>query len=230
MLSPRLAAAARYVLPGRPVADIGTDHAYLPTHLVQTGQVPRAIAADVMPGPLDAARATVADEGLAESVELRLGNGLRVLQPGEAATATICGMGGPLIAEILAAGPLEAIERLVLQPMGGEERLREWLAAHGWRLVAEELTEDAGRIYLIMAAEPGAMALTEAELLVGPHLRRTGGPLLVRYTSTLLELMHRAQAGARRSDRPEALERVQELEQRIQMLEEVLADAERDHR
>lgn len=229
-LSPRLAAAARHVLVGRPVADIGTDHAYLPAYLVQTGRVPRAIAADVMPGPLEAARTTVADEGLTEAVVLRLGSGLQVLQPGEVATATICGMGGPLIAEILAAGPLGGLERLVLQPMGGEERLREWLATNGWHLAAEELVADAGRIYVILAAEPGTVSLTEAELLVGPHLRRTGGPLLACDLRSLLEQLERALAGVRQSHRAEAVARAGELERRMQILEEEIAGAERNHR
>ena len=229
-LSPRLAAAARHVLPGRPVADIGTDHAYLPAHLVQTGQVPWSIAADVMPGPLDAARTTVMGEGVAEAVSLRLGSGLQVLRPGEVATATICGMGGPLIAQILAEGPLGGLERLVLQPMGGEERLREWLAGNGWRLIAEELVADAGRIYVILVAEPGTMQLTEADLLVGPHLRATSGTLLARYLRILREQMERALSGARQSARPEALARAAELERRMQILEEEIADAERNDR
>lgn len=224
-LTPRLAAVAGYVLPGQPMADIGTDHAYLPTYLIESGTVPSAIAGDVVAGPLDAARMTVHEAGLSDQVELRLGNGLQVVKPGEVRTATICGMGGPLIAEILAAGPLEGIERLVLQPMAGEERLREWLAANGWKLVDEQLVEDAGRIYLILVAERGSMTLTEGELLIGPHLRQHGGALLARYAEILLAQLERALAGARQSDRAEARERAAELTGRIGLLKEVIADA-----
>jgi tRNA (adenine22-N1)-methyltransferase len=224
-LSPRLAAAAEFVLRERPMADIGTDHAYLPAALVQSGAVPRAIAADVQPGPLEAARSTVVEAGLQGLVELRLGNGLQVLKPGEVATAAICGMGGPLIAEILAAGPLEGLERLVLQPMGGEVALRRWLAAHGWQLTAERLVEDAGRIYVIMAAAAGAMALSEADELVGPFVRQEGGPLLARYAGIMLAQDRRALEGVRRSDRPEAGERVRELANRISLWEEAIAHA-----
>ncbi|HWI63012.1 MAG TPA: class I SAM-dependent methyltransferase, partial [Symbiobacteriaceae bacterium] len=199
ILSPRLAAAAAYVVGGQPLADIGTDHAYLPAHLVEAGAVPRAIAADVLPGPLEAARTTVLEAGLSDRIELRLGNGLRVLKPGEVATATICGMGGPLIAEILAAGPLEGLRRLVLQPMGGEESLRRWLMENGWFLVDETLVEDAGRIYVVMAAEPGAMDLTWADAFLGPYLLKKRGPLLARYAAILLEQARRAREGAGRS-------------------------------
>jgi len=230
-LTPRLAAVARYVLPGRPLADIGTDHAYLPAHLVQTGIIPRAIAADILPGPLDAARSTVETEGLAQRIELRLGNGLAVLEhPDEAPTVTICGMGGPLIAEILEAGPLAGVERLVLQPMGGEERLRLWLAANGWRIIDEALAEDAGRLYVILAAECGSMALTEAEAWLGPILLRRADPLLADYAEAVAGLARKALEGARQSQRPEARTRAIHLEERIRFLEEVIARVRTDHR
>lgn len=229
-LSPRLATAAGYVLPGAPLADIGTDHAYLPAYLIQLGAIPRAIAADILPGPLEAARATVEAANLTDRIELRLGNGLRVLKPGEVTSASICGMGGPLIAEILAAGPLEGIERLVLQPMGGEESLRRWLAANGWQLADEALVEDAGRIYVVLVAEPGTASLTPEDAFIGPHLRRKGGPLLAKYAAILLAQIERALEGAGRSERPEAKERSRELKERIALLKEVIAHASADGR
>jgi len=221
-LSPRLAAVAAHVLDGRPLADIGTDHAFLPVHLVQSGRIPRAIAGDILPGPLAAARATVEAAGLGSRIELRLGSGLRILKPGEVECATICGMGGPLIAAILAEGPLEGIRRLVLQPMSGEARLRRWLAESGWRLVDEELVQEGERLYVILVAEPGEMTLSEVDLAAGPILRRRGGPLFTRYIEAQLELVRRALEGARLSRRPEAAERAEELSHRIRLLEEAL--------
>lgn len=229
-LSPRLAAAARWVLPGRPLADIGTDHAYLPAHLVRTGIIPFAIAGDLMPGPLEAARATLVSEALQDRVQLRLGSGLRILQPGEVATASLCGMGGPLIARLLSEGPLEGIRRLVLQPMGGEQRLRSWLGENGWRLVGEELVEDAGRIYVVLAAEPGRMELTDLETLVGPLLRERGGPLFAAHLGSMLRRARRAREGALRSPAPEAGVRAEELRRRIATLEEVLRDEQSNRR
>lgn len=224
-LSPRLAAVAGHVPVGMALADIGTDHGYLPAYLVAAGRVPRAVAADVQAGPLEVARQTVAGAGLSDRIDLRLGNGLRVLQPGEAACITICGMGGPLICEILAAGPLEGVRRLVLQPMGGEEHVRAWLAGHGWRLTDEELVADGGRIYAVLVAEPGAMTLTETERLVGPFLLQAGGPLFTAHVSALLAQARQAYAGAQRSDRPVARERAQGLAERIALLEEVVRNA-----
>lgn len=225
-LGPRLAAVAAYVLPGAPMADIGTDHAYLPVHLVRAGLVPRVVAGDLMPGPLEAARTTVHAAGLQDRIDLRLGSGLTILAPGEAGSVAVCGMGGPLIAQILQEGPLSGVQRLILQPMGGEDRLRGWLEQGGWRLVAERLVEEAGRIYSVLVAEPGLMRLDEADRLVGPILRRTGGPLFAAYAGEMLARSRRALSGARRSRRPEAAGRVAALEHQVALLEEVLRDAD----
>ncbi|MEW8979443.1 MAG: class I SAM-dependent methyltransferase [Symbiobacterium sp.] len=222
-LPPRLAAVARHVPAGQTFADIGTDHAYLPTFLVGQGRVQRAIATDIRPGPVAAARATVAAAGLADRIEVRLGPGLTVLAPGEAACVAICGMGGPLIARILDDGPLDGVARLVLQPMGGEAQLRRWLAEHGWHLVAEEIVADGGRLYPVLVAEPGRMELTRAEEEVGPLLLRQGGALVQRHVAEKLALARRALAGAERSDSPAARARAAELAELVRVLSEVAA-------
>lgn len=227
-LTPRLAAVASLVLPGLPAADVGTDHGYVPAHLVQTGRIPRAIASDIKPGPLEAARQTVAAEGLNGRVELRLGPGLSVLQAGEAATVIISGMGERLVASILSEGPLDGVRRLVLQPMGTGEPVRQWLAENGWRLVAERLAAEGRHFYVIMAAEPGEMHLTEGDLLIGPCLRQNGDPLLERYIHHLLTQTRTALAGARRTQRLEGRVRAAALQRQIRFLEEVLSDVDGD--
>lgn len=224
-LSPRLAAVAAQVRQGAPMADIGTDHAYLPAYLIQTGAVPRAIAGDVMPGPLEAARQTVEAAGLTDRIQLRLGDGLQVLHPGEVTTVTLCGMGGALMAQLLEAASLASIERLVLQPMESPERLRSWLTGNGWRIVHEALVEDAGRIYVVMAAERGEQHLGPDERLIGPLLQAAGGEILQRYLARWIAQLERAAAGARQSDRPEAVARVAELAEEIALLRAVGARA-----
>lgn len=221
-LPPRLAVVARYVLDGEPFADIGTDHGYLPAHLVATGRVPRAIAGDVLPGPLEAARATVEAEGLADRILLRLGSGLTVVAPGEAASAAICGMGGPLMVRLLAEGPLEGIRRLILQPNTDEDLVRAWLAANGWRLVAEAIAPDGRKLYPVLVAERGPMRLTRMEEVVGPLLLRQGGPLVHQYVERQLALAREALAGAGRSDRPAARERAAGLAEHARLLEAAL--------
>lgn len=218
-LSPRLAAVAGFVLPDLPLADIGTDHAYLPVHLVRTGVVPRAVAADVSAGPLGAARQTVESAGLSGQIDLRLGDGLSVLRPGEVGTVTICGMGGPLIADLLAAAPpevLAGIRRLVLQPMAGEDTLRRRLVGAGWRLHDEELVEEDGRIYPIVVAAPGRCRceLGEADAVLGPHLRRRGGPLFQAYAAGIVQRLEAALDGARAARSHAGQQRADELERR----------------
>lgn len=183
-LTPRLRAIADFVLPGRPMADVGTDHAQLPVDLVTRGAVPRAIACDVRAGPLEAARKTVAAAGCADRVELRQGDGLAAVGPNEVETVVIAGMGGRSIAAIVdAARPgtgIAGVRRLVLAPNGGVGRLRRRLAELGWRIVDETVVDDAGHLYPIVVAEPAStpVRLDETDLAVGPILRhRTDAPV-----------------------------------------------------
>lgn len=211
-LSPRLTAVARFVVPGLPVADIGTDHAYLPIALVQAGAVPSAIATDIGAGPLAAARRSVAEAGLSDAVDIRVGSGLTVLRPGEAGTIVIAGMGGYLIRDIIAAAPhvATASRRLVLQPMRDAATLRRWLWTHGWALAGEALASEGERYYAIIAAErpraaghdqtPGAQAACDAAMAsriaraagIGDALAAQLGPLVIaRRDPLLLSLVDR---------------------------------------
>ncbi len=207
------------------MADVGTDHAYLPVHLVHAGHVPRAVASDRMPGPLQAARRAVAAAGLADRIDLRQGDGLAVLKPGEVMSVVLAGMGGSLMCAILGAGPsvLDRLHRLVLQPNAGEETVRRWLATRGWQLVDEALVADAGRVYVVMAAEPGPPGTpAEADFVLGPHLRRRRGDLFGSYVRGELVRAQRALQGAQQARSPDP-DRLEALIRRVQLLEEALA-------
>ena len=210
-LCPRLAAIAELVLPGLAVADIGTDHALLPSALVLRGQVPRALACDRAPGPLARARVTVDRHGLGERVQLRLGEGLAALRAGEVDTVVIAGMGPKTMLGVLAVDleHVRGLTRLVLQPNFGGESVRRWLAAHALALVDERLVEDRGRFYTVMAATPHADDRAERETrdaaswAFGPFVLRHGGPTLLRYLADELHRCERAAAGLGRSDAPD---------------------------
>lgn len=171
-LPPRLAAVAELVPEGLPMADIGTDHARLPTWLVASGRVPRAIAVDDKAAPLALARRTVAAAGLEARVACRLAHGCAGLDEG-VRTVTICGMGGAAMARIVARVP-PTVMRLVLNPNTEAARVRAALVEHGWCVVAERVLF-GGRWFTIVAAERGAWEPDSVELAWGPldaHLDR----------------------------------------------------------
>ncbi len=179
----RLETIAALVPPHCVLADIGTDHAYLPVWLLEQGKIDHAIAGDIAEGPCQAARNTVAMHNLASQVEVRIGSGLSVLAPGEADCIAIAGMGAATIISILEADMeiAKGAQLLVLQPMAGAAALRAWLIGNGWQLVAEELVDDEPHFYEIIAAQRGQAALgDEAELVVGPVLLAQGHPLLAK--------------------------------------------------
>lgn len=151
-LDARLGAAAAFVRPGHTAADIGCDHGKLSAFLAASGRCPRVLACDVRPAPLEKAKRTCAP--WADRIELRLGDGLSVLQPGEADDIIIAGMGAQTVIDILAAAPwvCDARYNLILVPATKHTWLRRWLAQNGFALVGETLARAAGRWYAVMNA------------------------------------------------------------------------------
>ena len=192
-LSPRLRALADWVEPGcRCLADIGTDHGYIPAALLLEGRVQRAVASDIAPAPLDRARATAERWGLTERMDLRLGNGLEVLAPGEADAVVIAGMGGDTLVDILAAAPWCRETALLLQPMSRAEVLRPWLAENGFAIRRERLVQDRGVLYPILDVSGGEMALSESEAWGGVLLG--DDPLWGRFLEEQILRLRRAAA------------------------------------
>lgn len=172
-LSRRLEAVASYVPQGARLADVGSDHAYLPLFLVEQGRIDFAIAGEVVQGPYQSALQNVEQTGQTDKIAVRLANGLAAVElDDQVSTVTIAGMGGRLIAEILEAGKdkLGSVERLVLQPNNREDDVRRWLVANGFQLVAEEILEENDKIYEILVAEKGNVDLTADQLRFGPYL------------------------------------------------------------
>ncbi len=152
--SPRLQSALPYVARGARVADIGTDHAYLPIHLVAEGIASAALASDIRPGPIASAVSNIRAAGLEARIETLLTDGLRGVERFAPDTILIFGMGGELIADILAAAPWvkDPAIRLVLQPMSRSETLYRYLAENGFCVEAETLTREKQRIYRTLSA------------------------------------------------------------------------------
>lgn len=172
-LSKRLATVADYVPQGARLADVGSDHAYLPLFLVEQDRIEFAVAGEVVQGPYQSALQNVEQAGQSDKISVRLANGLAAVeQADQISTVTIAGMGGRLIADILEAGKdkLVSVERLILQPNNREDDVRRWLVAHDFQLVTEEILEENDKIYEILVAEKGKSDLTADQLRFGPYL------------------------------------------------------------
>lgn len=177
----RLETIATAIPSCRYIADIGTDHAYLPIELIRRKQVDKAIAIDVVAGPLQFAQDHIGRAGLKDLIECRLGNGLAPLAPGEVDGVIIAGMGGRLISDIITTHPevVTKLQFMMLQPMRGGDVLRRTLQEIGWKISGEWLVEDHGKIYEIIRAIPGTeRPYTFTELVVGPKLLAENHPLL----------------------------------------------------
>lgn len=171
-LSPRLYAISRLIEPGRVCADIGADHAQLSIFLVEQKLVPKVIVTDVAEGPYE--RATRAAEGCswAHLIDLRQGNGLQPLKPGEAGTIIIAGLGGDTIADILRYdwGKSESFAQYILQPMSRAWVLRSTLAERGWPIKNEQVIPEDSHFYPVIEAAPGnnPYRLSPLEADIGP--------------------------------------------------------------
>lgn len=128
------------------IADVGTDHGYLAVELLVRGRAQHVIAGDVNQGPLATAERYVQSRNLSDSVECRLGDGLRMTRPGELTGAVICGMGGFLMKNIVEGGP-EDLEFYVLQPQNGQGQLRSYMVDKGYVIVRDTFIKDMGKHY-----------------------------------------------------------------------------------
>ena len=200
-LTPRLALLAGWVPQGARLADVGTDHAYLPVWLTVQGRLASAIASDLRKGPLARARETGRTYG-AERIDFRLCSGLADIQPDECDVISIAGMGGENIASILEAAPWTADGRhtLLLQPQTHAESLRQFLMEHGYQITREALVRDRGTIYPAMIVTAGHMQLTAGQLWGGAKLLRD--PLGDRYLIEKIIRLQGAVAGLNRSAAP----------------------------
>lgn len=154
-LSIRLKTVAQAVTPGNRVADVGTDHGYVPIYLVKNHLSPGGIAMDVNRGPLEKAKEHIRMEKLGNKIATRLGNGLVPLEPDETDTVIIAGMGGDLICKILNARPefLTAGKELILQPQSEWFKVRQLLAEHSYVIEKEWFLKEDGKYYVIIKAE-----------------------------------------------------------------------------
>lgn len=152
-LSERINMAAKMVRHGSVVADIGTDHAYLPARLILDGVCPKALACDLRKGPLNNAKKTVEFYGIQDKIELRLSDGFDEIEPFEAQDFVICGMGGTLMAELVSRAYWlkDESKKLILQPQSHAEDIRKYLIENGFEILTEDACVDGGKLYCAMS-------------------------------------------------------------------------------
>lgn len=189
-LSKRLSAVAGFVTPGSRVADVGTDHGYVPIYLVETGRSPGVIAMDINEGPLLRAQQHIRDAGLGAYIQTRRSDGAAALKSGEADTLIAAGMGGPLMERILTQGRevLESCREFILQPQSEIREFRKYLQQNGFRIEQEEMVQEDGKFYPILRAVHGRMQW-EREIDF-----RFGKLLLEQRHPVLLEFLRREQS------------------------------------
>ncbi len=167
------------------VADIGTDHAYLPIYLIRQGRCKKAIASDVRIGPVQAADRNILKYKLGDVIETRMGSGLKTIEKNEADAIIIAGMGGTLLTELLEADAEKVCGEavLVLQPMNDLDVVRKWLYHHNFNIFDEELSAEGNKIYCVMAARFDGQnkGYEDFQLHVGECLIKKQDPLLLSY-------------------------------------------------
>lgn len=220
-LQPRLQLLADLVPQGARLADIGTDHGYLPVWLLQRGRISSAIAADVGYEPLQHAVRT-AQEQEVSGVEFRLCDGLRGITADEVDTVVIAGMGGETIIHILEAAEwtkMPGAYTLLLQPMTKAAELRRWLTDNGYYFTAERLVFDKDFIYPVMLVTGGEQPeLTELQVRYGVDLDRD--PLYGDYLQREIARLTKQIEGQRRAGDPEKRAQAEELANLCAALEE----------
>lgn len=158
-ITPRLLTVAKMASKSRCLADIGTDHAYVPIYLILNNIVDSALAMDINRGPLMRAEENINKFSLGEKIKTRLSDGLKELKNNEADTVIIAGMGGILINSIIDADKdrLTSVKRYILQPMTAVEETRKYLYENDFLIVDEKMAKEDNKIYTIISATRGKM-------------------------------------------------------------------------
>lgn len=154
-LDSRLSCVAGFVRNGSRVADIGTDHAYIPVYLLLNGVSPSAVAADLREMPLKNAKKTIEQFSLSDSIDAVISNGLDSIEKDSCEDIVIAGMGGILITEILSRTEwiFDAKYRFILQPMSHHEDVRSFLFENGFEIKGEKCCLDSKHCYCVTVAE-----------------------------------------------------------------------------
>lgn len=227
LLSKRLQSVAQMVDSNVRLADIGSDHAYLPVELIEQGIVDYAIAGEVAKGPMSRSQADIEKFGLQNRIDVRLGDGLAVIESSDKIdTVVIAGMGGILISDILKRATkdqLSAVRTLILQPNIGEPLVRHWLVDNGFKIVNEDIVSEENHLYEIIKAEKTDQVkpLSSAQYLMGPVLMTNKSETFRQKWSKKLSSYQRSVANMHKAKKIDQV-KINQMQDYIKYIEEIL--------
>ena len=224
-LEGRLKLIAELVPECEVLADVGTDHGYIPIYCVQNGMCNRAIAMDVNPLPLERADAHIKKYDLAGSISTRLSDGVQQLTPDEADVIVIAGMGGQLIMNILEAGNNIITEDtfLILQPMLAAKELREFLFDNGYDICGEYVSREENKFYNIITAKRGKNEFSDNDIYIGKNLSQNSPEVYKDYLEYKIRVNEKILSGLKQSS-VEDTERISLVERELKYFMEALKD------
>lgn len=225
-LSVRLEAVARLAADAVFLADIGTDHGYIPIYLAEKGSMKGALAMDINPGPLMRAKENILVHGLQNRIRTRLSDGAKELRPGEADTVVIAGMGGNLTVRILADSEevLKSVDTFVLQPQSEIEKVRRYLHEHGFCIEAEDMVKDEGKYYPMMRAVHGSQKMWDLPgECYGKYLIEQKNPVLKEFLQKEEKKCIQIAAALKKSDSDRGAARLKVLEEELEVIGKTLS-------
>ena len=208
------------------IADIGSDHGWASIQAVQRGIAKTVIATDISGASLQKTRDVVELAGLEQYIECRQGDGLAVLQKGEAEAALIAGMGSELIADIVLKDKevSQTMKCLVLQPMNDAVPLRRRLTKNGFCICKEGIVQEKGRFYQTLTVKSGTpQVLSPLEEELGTFVFREKVPLCGEFVEARLKKLEKAVDNIGKYGGPQAAERKEQLKRKIEEYREALA-------
>lgn len=224
-LSKRLQAVADLVSEGQVVADVGTDHGYIPIYLLETKKCKKAIAMDINKGPLLRAKEHIAEHGLEQNIEVKLSDGVKALSVGECDCVVVAGMGGALAVKIMEEGRevFKSLREFVLQPQSELAKVRQYLWENGYCVIAEDMVLEDGKFYPMMKVKNGSSnPYTQLELRYGRELLMQKHPILKIFLEKEMQTKEMIR-GNLESESGEHIEnRKRELQEELLLVKEAL--------
>lgn len=204
-LSPRLKKIADLVPSGTALADVGTDHAYIPVYCQKNNITKSCLAMDVNAGPLERARVNIIKYGLEDKIHTRLSDGLACLGKGEADVIVIAGMGGLLIKEIIENGKsaIDDSTFLLLQPMIAPCELRSYLYGEGFNITDEYVVREENKFYNIFAVRKGEYTPTDKDIYLGKNILKNSPDTARAYLEYKIRVSQNITDGMKKSDNPD---------------------------